>query len=456
MNVLCASEYFPPFAPGGGQWNVLALGRALAACGHRFEVVTPNYGAPVEETIDGVKVRRFPFSRTLAPGQSSVPLKHHLNPAFLIRYGRELYRAGRALRPDVVLACLPFSILPSLAAARALGVPCVVEFRDPGYGCPIATCMVEGPQIPRDCGQRRLWRHCSGFFMEHYLPGGRGHRLATRLRLAALYAFYQLQLRAVRACGGALFVSHSLREIYRLSGQIPLPPERLGVRYSTLTLGPGATPPDQATLRRRYDVEGRRIVLYAGKLSLGKGTYILARAAELVASEIPDMTLLLAGKGGIELPAGQADVRRLGVVPHADMPGLYAIADVVVHPAVWPEPLSQSLLDAGAFGKPVVASRVGGTPEVVVDGETGILVPPRDAEALARALAALLRDEGERVRMGANAAASVRTRFSAVATVSAFLNFCRSIGIDEAERRDVSRRTPDAGPRVHPRPGAAA
>jgi glycosyltransferase involved in cell wall biosynthesis len=354
-----------------------------------------------------------------------------------------------------VLACLPFSILPSVIAARRLGVPSIVEFRDPGYGCPIATCMVEGPQIPRDCGQRRLWSHCSNFFIEHYLPGGARHRLATKLRLAMLYAFYQFQLRTLRACGGVLFVSQNLRDIYRNAGQIPLPAERFGVRYSALTLEPGAALPDTAAVRQRYNIEGRRIVLYAGKLSLGKGTYVLAAAAERVASEIPEVTFVLAGKGSVDLRPGQADVRRLGVVPHDEMPALYAAADVVVHPAVWPEPLSQSLLDAAAFGKPVVASRVGGTPEVVIDGETGILVPPRDSDALAKALAALLRDEGQRARLGAKAAATVRTRFSADATVSAFLEFCRSIGVGERGRREM-RPVPGPGPQVRPRSGAAA
>jgi glycosyltransferase involved in cell wall biosynthesis len=455
MNVLCASEYFPPFAPGGGQWNILALGRALAERGHRFDVVTPNYGAPEREMMDGVHVRRFRIARAMASGQGSVPLRHHLNPVFLARYTRELARAGRECQADVVLACLPFSILPTVIAARRLGVPSIVEFRDPGYGCPIATCMVEGPQIPRDCGQRRLWSHCSNFFIEHYLPGGARHRLATKLRLAMLYAFYQFQLRTLRACGGVLFVSQNLRDIYRNAGQIPLPAERFGVRYSALTLEPGESLPGTAAVRQRYNIEGRRIVLYAGKLSLGKGTYVLAAAAERVASEIPEVTFVLAGKGSVDLRPGQADVRRLGVVPHDEMPALYAAADVVVHPAVWPEPLSQSLLDAAAFGKPVVASRVGGTPEVVIDGETGILVPPRDPDALARALSALLRDEGQRARLGAKAAATVRTRFSADATVSAFLEFCRSIGVGERDRREM-RQVPGPGPQVRPRSGAAA
>jgi glycosyltransferase involved in cell wall biosynthesis len=65
-----------------------------------------------------------------------------------------------------------------------------------------------------------------------------------------------------------------------------------------------------------------------------------------------------------------------------------------------------------ACGKPVVATRVGGIPEVVVDGETGILVAPRDHEGMARAIATLLENEPLRRRMGAAGLARARARFS--------------------------------------------
>ena len=76
------------------------------------------------------------------------------------------------------------------------------------------------------------------------------------------------------------------------------------------------------------------------------------------------------------------------------------------------EGLGTSVLDAMAAGKPVVGTRAGGIPEVVIDGTTGFLVPPRDAEGMARAIVALLKDEPLRRRMGEEGLALARRRFS--------------------------------------------
>ena len=77
------------------------------------------------------------------------------------------------------------------------------------------------------------------------------------------------------------------------------------------------------------------------------------------------------------------------------------------------EGLGTSLLDAMACGKPVVATTAGGIPEVVVDGETGLLVAPRDHSAMADAIVRLLKDDGLRARMGAAGLNRARKKFSA-------------------------------------------
>ena len=77
------------------------------------------------------------------------------------------------------------------------------------------------------------------------------------------------------------------------------------------------------------------------------------------------------------------------------------------------EGLGTSLIDAMACGKPVVATRVGGIPEVVADGETGFLVEPRDHGGMARALTSLLKDDALRRRMGEAGRARAQVRFSA-------------------------------------------
>jgi glycosyltransferase involved in cell wall biosynthesis len=91
---------------------------------------------------------------------------------------------------------------------------------------------------------------------------------------------------------------------------------------------------------------------------------------------------------------------------------LYALADVVVHPAVWPEPFSRVPLEAAAFAKPVIGTRIGGTPEAVEDRSTGLLVERSDPEALARAIEELLANHDLRLGLGRHASEMVVRKFS--------------------------------------------
>ncbi len=91
------------------------------------------------------------------------------------------------------------------------------------------------------------------------------------------------------------------------------------------------------------------------------------------------------------------------------------------------EGLGTSLLDAMACGKPIVATTAGGIPEVVEDGVTGLLVPPRDERALAAAIVRLLKDRGLRETLGAAGLARVRERFSAERMVQDTLNVYRRV-----------------------------
>jgi 2-deoxystreptamine N-acetyl-D-glucosaminyltransferase/2-deoxystreptamine glucosyltransferase len=86
-----------------------------------------------------------------------------------------------------------------------------------------------------------------------------------------------------------------------------------------------------------------------------------------------------------------------GFVPHIDVPAVLASLDVLALPSVYEE-MGSVLVEAMASGLPVVASRVGGIPDVVEDGETGLLVPPGDADALAAALDELVADPRRRQR----------------------------------------------------------
>jgi L-malate glycosyltransferase len=155
-----------------------------------------------------------------------------------------------------------------------------------------------------------------------------------------------------------------------------------------------------------------------------KGHRYLIEAAARVAAEIPDVRFLLVGEGELR-PKIELQIKELHLERHViltgfrnDVPRLLAAMDIVVM-ASHLEGLGTSLLDAMAMARPVVATRVGGIPEIVMDGLTGRLVPPRDPVALAGALIDLIRRPAERKEMGRAGRERMLSVFSAEAMVAA-------------------------------------
>jgi glycosyltransferase involved in cell wall biosynthesis len=149
-----------------------------------------------------------------------------------------------------------------------------------------------------------------------------------------------------------------------------------------------------------------------------KGQRHLVESAALVVREVPDARFVIAGEGELR-PGLERQIKDRRLEKHVllagfrpDVLSLHKAFDVFAMSSVT-EGLGTSLLDAMACAKPIVATAVGGIPEVVVDGENGFLVPPRDAEAMAGAIVRLLTDDGLRRRMGDAGLARVRNRFSA-------------------------------------------
>ena len=150
-------------------------------------------------------------------------------------------------------------------------------------------------------------------------------------------------------------------------------------------------------------------VLYAGRLSPEKGVLELVQAAH-------GLRLVVAGDGPLRdrVPGAQ------GFVPHEDLQALYARAAVVACPSRR-EGFGVACLEAMAHGRPVVATAVGGLRDLVVDGETGLVVPPRDPRALRAALERLLGDRELRRRLGAEGRKRAQERFSWPAVTEATL-----------------------------------
>jgi glycosyltransferase involved in cell wall biosynthesis len=143
-----------------------------------------------------------------------------------------------------------------------------------------------------------------------------------------------------------------------------------------------------------------RYVLFVGKLEPGKAP---DRLHPILAAARTEFPLLVAGSGGLEaeLRAQGGNVRYLGWVDEERVLALIKHADCLLFPSRWQEPLSRVLLDAAGLGAVIVAEPTGGTEEIVVDGESGLL--GRSVEELGRALRRVLDDPqlARRLRAGA-------------------------------------------------------
>jgi glycosyltransferase involved in cell wall biosynthesis len=183
------------------------------------------------------------------------------------------------------------------------------------------------------------------------------------------------------------------------------------------------TAADAQVFRRAHGLEGRTCVGVAGRLKLKrKGQETFLRAASALRARFPDARFLLIGSPFPGNEAHETALRQLAgelglgdaAVFTGDAPDhLAALAalDVVVLSSGLPEPFGGVVVEAMALGRPVVGTNIGGTPEQIEDGVTGLLVPPNEPEALAAAIGRLLDNPAQAARMGEAGRARFLARF---------------------------------------------
>ena len=158
---------------------------------------------------------------------------------------------------------------------------------------------------------------------------------------------------------------------------------------------------DGASIRREQGVEKATVLAFVGRLAPPKDPLTLLEAVK----KLPEAVLLIIGDGELR-PQVERSIRELGLVDRVrllgqrnDIPRILTASDIFVLSSRW-EGLPYTIIEAMMAGLPVVATRVGGVLELVEDGVTGFLVPPRNPDALAEALQRLIADPELRRRMG--------------------------------------------------------
>ncbi len=381
MKVCLVSGLYPPHALGGAERYVATLAERL---GRECEVVVlaagpPGWGSwrPRLTVEQGVHVYRFfPTNTYFLPRFARASAARRAVWHLLDVWNPHTYLAAHAVlaqeQPDVVHLHNPQGLsTAALSAATRLRLPQAVTLHDYGLWCRRGTAL----HGARRCGPADL--------------------------LCRLHERVQRQV--TRQVALALAPSRFALEAYRRRGFFP------GARWEKLPLpaGPlagGASGPACTVADETFDVT------YIGQLAAHKGVSVLLRAFR--SEPDPTWRLHLAGSGDDEpalhrLAAGDSRVRFLGHLGAEQCRALLARTDVVVIPSVWDENAPLVALEAFQAGRPIVAARVGGLPELVQPGVNGVLVPPGDAAALRQALRQLADAPPERDRLAAGARAAL-------------------------------------------------
>jgi glycosyltransferase involved in cell wall biosynthesis len=394
MRVLMMAQWYPPIL-GGEELHARNLSVELARRGHEVTVATlAQRGLPEEESHDGVQVVRLRSTAQRLEGLFRDPDRQSAAPIADPELVLGLDRVVRRVRPDVMHAhnWIVHSALPLRLSGRA---PLLLTLHDFSLVCATKVLMRRGV-------------NCSGPAPLKCLACAASHYGAVKGAITTVS----------NAVGAAV-------ERHAVSGFIPVSTavargnglERLPHRVipNFVPDQPLGSDVDLAPYLDRLPAEP--FLLFVGALGRIKGLHVLLEAYRLLHDAPP---LVLIGYPMREtdelLRDPPPNVMVLGQWPPQAVQQAWRAARIGIVPSVCQEACPTVVIEAMQAGIPVVATRMGGIPDLVSEGETGLLVPPDDAPALARAIERLLADPSEADRLG-QAGRQRSTRFTASAVV---------------------------------------
>ena len=400
MKILLATDAFPP-ACGGSGWSTYELARQLRNRGHGILVVQARPGTEPgrhDSSYDGIRI--IEYGATAPP----VPYvrNYFKNERLRVLLGDFLTSLISEERIDIVHGQHVLTSLPSIDAARRTDVPVVCTVRDYWPVC-YWSDLIHTQEGTTLCPA------CTVAMMTQCIRPRAGGAWPLAL---AMIPYMRGNLRRKRtglaAADAVVAVSSTLAADLRLRA-----PEMAGTRLEIIP-----NPVNVPELRVRAAGFLRPLAdayaLYLGKLAPNKGTSNLVAIAEragldwplVVVGDGPDRAALMA-----EAARSGRDIRFTGWVNQDSAAAWLAYASMLIFPSRGPESLSRVLIEASALGIPIAAMNTGGTPDIIVNAETGLL--STTAGELADDVRRLRADEGLRRRLGEAARIRAQRLFDA-------------------------------------------
>jgi len=365
LRILQVCDTYPPDRGGLGT-HVRRLGERLVDRGHDVMVVAAG-PADASQSGDAFPVRRVKPSLARVPGVY-LPESPPFHPPWPDRrFVKGVERAAERFDPDVVHAH-GWCTYSAVRCTPAWSLRVVSTLHDHGLACPKKTLLRFG----RECQPARGTACLRCDEQSIVKRGGQAAALAI--------ATPPLERRIRRLLAVSTYVAARTEEVGVSSDLLDVVPNFVDIP------GPEAAGPPADDVHP--------YVLYAGPVAPHKGLQVLLEAFGRVPGPVE---LHLAGTDGTVSAPRVVD---LGYQSGGDLAALYRDALMLVVPSIWADPCPTVALEAMAWGTPVVGSALGGLTDIVVEGVTGLLVPPGDPDALHAAITRLVAEPGLRDEMG--------------------------------------------------------
>lgn len=357
MKVLQVLDYYRPYGSGGAEWSVLSLAEGLQGVGVDISTLAPDWGTPEAQDSYGSFIR---FFMPVRPKKDGLIVPFWLSsPLFWLYSMLAILVSIARLRPDVVHIHGKYMIPGGILAGLLSRQKTLVTVRDYVPLCPYALCLFdkntrhknvkeffwkEMPKYQRLYGQRNIFN-----YLFTWISGMWGYIYAAVLRWC------------LHRVSRVVYLSNMQAAIYQKSGY----PKGSVIGNRCVVSS------HYSSLKNLSDT-----VLYAGKVSYGKGVDLLLAAWEDIHVKHPTWRLVLCGEGQLLNRALDKGIVVKGGVTHEELVREYQRAMFTIVPSVWPEPFGRVVIESVLSGTPVLVTKHVGTAHFVKLYKVGWVVSP--------------------------------------------------------------------------------
>jgi glycogen(starch) synthase len=418
MRIVFMISLYPPYIVGGNEMITFDLVETLRKQGDDVHVLTAQ-----GRRLDGIPHIHQIFNYSLDDKEAIFQGGRRLSLIELFRHHvfdpvtyYNVQRVIRQLQPDLIVADNLYMVSAApLLAVRDEECPIMVQAMDKW----LVYCLID-------------W----GLAVKPVT-------MTQKLFVGAVRRFIQRPIAACVRLDGIATVSNFIRDFHIRAGFAPEMLQAVYLGYDSEVFYPGPFHPLHDPVR----------LIFAGTLWEGKGAQVVVQALHVLdqMDDMPRFHLRLFGEGGeafkqyLREIIRELDVEQWvtfhGFAPWQELVQEMHQSDIFVFPSIWNEPFATAPLQAAGCGLPVVATLAGGTPEGFTDGETALLIPPNDAQAMADAIARLVRDEDLRRRLCENGARETQKQWSFEAYVERFLDYSQHVTNHWRQSRKASTST---------------